>query len=78
MTLITGDYLKLEVTYRHNYDGGYSKGTAVVDFNDEAYEEEWYEELFKRLDRWGRKAIEIKCICTFPDGDEYTWTKVRG
>ena len=79
MKVIMDDYLTLDVIYRHTYDGGYSKRTAVVDFNDdEENEEEWYEELFKALDRWGEKAVEITFHYNGGAGDEYTWTKVRG
>ena len=78
MKVITGDYLTLDVIYRDTYNGGYSKGTAVVDFNDEENEEEWYEELFKALDRWGDKAVEITFHYNGGAGDEYIWTKVRG
>lgn len=79
MTIITGDYLTLEIMYRDTYNGGYNKRHAVVDFNDkDDNEEEWYQELFTRLDRWGEKAVEIKFHYNGGAGDEHTWTKVRG
>ncbi len=79
MTIITGDYLTLEIMYRDTYNGGYTKRHAVVSFNDESdNEKEWYQELFKRLDRWGEKAVEIKFHYNGNNEDEYTWVEIRG